>query len=219
MTFQELKEISLAWAETAEFRNKVKKAKDIIKSKLKLSGKKYIAYSGGKDSAVLLHLILQFDKKILVYHYYREKYMPAKFEKETIFIAKKIGAENFFIVKGADTYKTLFGKIIPELYEKGYRYSFIGLRKDESINRRNRIKANRSLSKIIEVWPIQDFNWLDVWAYLFKNKVPIHSAYKIYGPVIGWDQVRFVNFFNPKHDIYGSPNIDEMLLWKLRNKK
>lgn len=219
MTFQELKEISLAWAEMPEFMRKVQEAKKIIESALKLPGKKYVAFSGGKDSAVLLHLVYQFDNNILVYHYYREKYMPLQFEKESIKIAKAIGAEDILIIRGGDTYKKLFGKIIPDLYKRGYRYSFIGLRKDESITRRNRINANRSLSKIKEIWPLQNFKWIDIWAYLFKNDVPIHSAYKIYGPKIGWNQVRFVNFFNPKHDIYGGPNIDGMLLWRLRNKK
>lgn len=219
MTFQELKEVSLAWAEQNCFKRKVLEAEKIIQSAQKLPGKKYVAFSGGKDSAALLHLLMKFDSEILIYHYYRYKFMPEEFENESIRIAKELGGHNFYIVKGGDTYRKLFGEIIPRLYAKGYRISFIGLRKDESITRRNRINSNRSLSKIKEIWPIQNFDWRDVWAYLFHNNIPIHSAYKKYGPIMGWDHVRFVNFFNPKHDIYGGPNIDGMLLWRLRNKK
>jgi len=229
LTFQELKEISLAWAhnDLGHFTSKVERAKKIIETGLKFDGKKYAAFSGGKDSTAMLHLVLSLDPDCMVFHYdYKDEdrsdgsvYMPEEYQAEIIENMKKIGAKNIKIESGHDWYKVFFGKIAPALYRDGYRVSFVGLRKEESSNRRQRIKANRSLTNIKEFWPLQDWSWRDVWAYIFFHDLPVHSAYKKYGELIGWDKVRFVTFFDAEMDKFGSSNLDGMLLWRFRNKR
>ncbi|NUU96748.1 phosphoadenosine phosphosulfate reductase family protein [Marinitoga sp. 1138] len=213
-----------AWAKTESFQKKVAEAKLIIHDALKKSKKMYIAFSGGKDSTCLLHLVLKFNPNILVWHWDYGIYIPRKFEYETIENAKKIGARNIRIdtsnayrYKEKVFYNTFFGKILPEFEKQGYDGVFVGLRKQESISRRERIKAKRIVGNIQEYWPLQNWDWKDVWAYIFSNDLPYHSAYNIYAPVIGWDKVRFATFFDPEFDFLGNSNLDGMLLWRWKN--
>jgi len=219
-----MKQIFIKWAKTEEYRYKVKQAKKIIEEVIK-EYKPYIAFSGGKDSTCLLHLVLQFDPDILVWHWDYGKYMPREFEKEIIENVRKIGAKNLRVdtsmaYKWKDKvfYKTFFGKIQKEL-AKEYDAVFVGLRKEESIHRRERIKVQRSLGIIKEFWPLQDWSWRDVWAYIFSNNLPYHSAYDKYIPLLGWNNTRFATFFDPEFDTFGASNIDGLLLWGWKNVK
>lgn len=219
-----MKDIIQAWAKTREFKKKLEKAEEIIRDALKRSKKPYIAFSGGKDSTCLLHLVLKQKPDILVWHWDYGKYMPREFEKEIIRNAKIIGAKNIRIdtskayrYKEKVFYRVFFGRVLPSLKAEGYDGVFVGLRKQESISRRERIKAKRTIGTIQEYWPLQDWDWKDVWAYIFDNNLPYHSAYDIYAPIIGWDKVRFATFFDPEFDFLGNSNLDGMLLWRWKN--
>lgn len=220
MTFEQLRIFALDWSETEGFRKRVSGAWDIVEDALARHEKVYCAYSGGKDSVVMTHIVLQQAPEIMVHHYdYGRQYMPQEYEDEINRNAAIIGAKNYRIEKGRNWYKAFFGRIAKQYYQEGFTGCFVGIRKEESCNRRARIEANKSLTEIKEYWPLQNFKWQDVWAYMFLNNLPIHSAYLQYGPVIGWDTVRFVTFFDPEFNKFGSPGIDGVLNWRHRHDK
>lgn len=188
-----------------------------------------MAFSGGKDSTCILHLVLQQKPDVMVFHWdYGPYYVPRWLENEFIENARKIGARNIR-VETSSKYMALkrnainvlgteyLGNAVLKLYNEGYDAVFVGLRKEESCRRKTRIKANRSLSVIREIYPIQNWSWQDVWAYIFSNDLPYASIYNTYAPIVGWDRVRLVTFFDPEFDKFGNSNLDGILMWRFKN--
>lgn len=220
------RETFLLHSQTDEFRAKVKEADSIIEKALKQYKKPYVAFSGGKDSTCVVHLVLKHHPDIMVHHWDYGIYMTKQFENEVRENAKKMGVRNFRLetselyYQGCDKpvwYKEFFGRVLPAYLKEGYDAVFVGLRKEESVKRKRRISNNKSLSKIREIWPLAEWTWMDVWSYIILMKLPYPSVYDVYGPVIGWDKVRFSTFFDPEFEKFGCPNIDGVLLWRHRN--
>ena len=226
------KETFLAHSKTSLFKKKVIEAKEIIRDALKRYKKPYIAFSGGKDSTCVLHLVLKFRPNILVYHFYFGKYfVPEDMERQVIENAKKIGANRLMVrtSKQYDVLKRDARNVLGRYYKKvmepwfishGYDCSFLGIRKQESAKRNRKVKYGFAMSKKIkEIYPIQDWSWLDVWAYIIGNNLPYLSFYDDYGKVVGYDQVRFTTFFDDEFAKVGSSNIDGILMWRFKNIK
>jgi 3'-phosphoadenosine 5'-phosphosulfate sulfotransferase (PAPS reductase)/FAD synthetase len=70
-----------------------------------------------------------------------------------------------------------------------------------------------------EFWPLQDWTYMDVWAYIISNNLSYPSVYDKYAELDGWDKVRFHSFFDPSMDKFGRSNVDGVLLWKFKNRK
>jgi len=223
-----IKEAFLEYAETDYFLQKVEEAKKIISNATK-KYRTYVAFSGGKDSLVCLHIALQKQKDIMVLHWdYGRYYMPETFLDEIKAAARTIGATNFRIYsskkydelkRNADNVwgKEFFKNVVPQLRKEGFGAVIVGLRKEESIARRNTVSKGRAIGGIKEIYPVGDWSYRDIWAYILKNKLPYHSTYDKYGPVVGWDKIRFVTFFDPQFDFLGNPNIDGVLNWRWKN--
>ena len=229
MKFKEWIPILREWATMEEYKKKVEESKFIIHKALAEYRKPYVAYSGGKDSSVVLHLILQQKSDIMVLHWdYGRHYIPRWLEEEFIQNAKKMGAINICI-ETSDIYEILgreainvlgseyIDGVVRDLKRKGYDLSFVGLRKQESTKRKLRIVNNSYIGVIPECWPVADWSWKDIWAYIFSNNIPYASIYEKYGDVIGIDKLRLVTFFDPEFDKFGNSNLDGLLMWRERN--
>lgn len=215
----------VAYSLSSSFCEKVSQAKRVIKEALQVSKKPYVAFSGGKDSLCVLHLVLEQNPCIMVFHWDYGRYMPCFLEEEIKEMAGKMGVRNFW-VETSDKYKTadkpvwyeeFFGRVTKRLLQEGYDVVFVGLRKEESLKRKRRIKKNLSLTCIKEIWPIADWSWMDVWTYIVSRKLPYLSHYDLYAPIVGWDKVRFSTFFDPEFDKIGASNIDGVLMWRYKN--
>lgn len=216
--------------ETSYFKSKLIEAENIIKDALQKHKKPYVAFSGGKDSTCVLHLVLKYRPNILVYHFYFGKYyVPFEIEQEVLENAKKIGAKNI-MVRTSKQYdilkreaKNVLGRYYksvmePWFVEHGYDCAFLGIRKEESSKRKRKVENRFGMSKIIkEIYPIQNWSWLDVWAYIVGNNLPYLSTYDIYGPIVGYNQSRFTTFFDDEFSKVGASNIDGVLMWKFKN--
>ena len=142
--------------------------------------------------------------------------------------AYKLGAKEL-IIKTSQRYEIekqnainiwgeeFFKKVEKELIENGYDLVFVGIRKEESLKRKNRIRENSFLGIINECWPVAEWGWKDIWAYIFLNDIPYASVYEKYGDVIGIEKLRLVTFFDSEFDKFGSKNLDGLLMWKERN--
>jgi 3'-phosphoadenosine 5'-phosphosulfate sulfotransferase (PAPS reductase)/FAD synthetase len=211
-----------AWAADDGYKGRVARALEVIEEAVR-THKCYVAFSGGKDSTCLLHLALKVDPDILVFHWdYGPYYMPRPLEKEIIQNAWKIGARNLWVATSSEYMrvgrgntdvwgKNFFGWVIPKLKGEGYSLAFVGLRKEESGPRRRRITQRRSLG-IEECWPMADWTWRDVWAYILSNDLPILSYYLKMGPIVGWDKVRLGTLFGSVQD-----ELDGLVYYRYRN--
>lgn len=221
----------LKWSETEEFKEKLKTSKEIIKQALEEFNKPYVAFSGGKDSTALLHLVMQFDRSITVIHWdYGRHFIPRQVHKEILKIARLCGAENVVVLtsrlydKFKENAKGILGKCfigieIPKLVKQGYDCCFLALRSEESVKRRERTKNYREFDGvgIWNVFPIRDWTWRDVWAYIVSNKIKYLKLYDKYAKLLGYDKARFVTLFDKEFSWLGNENVDKFLFWKLKN--
>lgn len=192
----------LFWSKTEEYNNKLKKTQNILR-KIVDTGKVYVSFSGGKDSTVITHLALQLNPNIPVWHWdYGDKLIPRPIEKEVISNLYKLGAKNILIDKRRgddarnnhnDGYKQFFGQITKNKQKYGWTHGIIGVRREESTRRKNKYT-----SYVTEdgVYPILDWSFQDVWAYIVSNGLPYPEVYDYYSKVLGWDRSRFVTFFD-----------------------
>lgn len=165
------------YAQLNQYKRLVEKTDIFIKDCLKKVKNPYVACSFGKDSSVMLHLVLKNYPQIKV------RFIRWKFETEFIDnfdeIISKWGDINLDQIefsrdsladKRKDRYKT-----------EGYDSYFIGLRKGESFARRVTLKKHGKFFKnkagMIRISPIADWTEQDIAAYMFSNNLPVLSTY------------------------------------------
>lgn len=224
----EWKKYFLLWSRTEEYLKKLSEAEKVIDDALNDFKKPYISYSGGKDSTALMHMVLKHNAEVTVVHWdYGPYYLPRAIEKEIIKIARKCGAKEIRVLTSS-LYEKLgrkavnvlgrhfIGVEIPKLIREGFDCAFIGLRAEESVKRRFRTDGFRETDRrgIVNVFPLRNFTWRDVWAYIASEKVPYLSYYDKYAPLLGYENTRFVTLFDPEFDRFGSTNIDKFLMWE-----
>jgi len=233
---EEAKQYFALYAEhSEEYRKRINEAEWIIEDALiRNPNKSLIAFSGGKDSLVMMHLVRgvnkRLNKDILVIHWdYGRTYIPIEIHNKIIEIVNRYKP---YIVETSILYDKLkdkainilgteyLGKLMPKLYNDGYVDCFVGLRSQESCKRRLRIANHRSITKQAEIFPVGNFNWEDIWGYIFENNLGyLNCYYDVYCPIVGWDKTRFTTLFDKEFDKFGSSNIDNVLMWRYLNEK
>ena len=209
----------LMWAKTQEHQDRIIETNQIIQRYVS-KGKCVVAFSGGKDSTAMLHLALQIEPDIQVFHWNHGSYLiPSSIEQDIINNAKQLEVKNL-IVKGSpllekvdarSNYKVwylVFWNTLHRLRkDEGWDFQFVGLRKEEGCKRTAKIKA----SPKGEVYPIADWKWIDVWAYIISNNLPYPSIYEKYAELLGYDRARLVTMFDLEFEKFGAPYIDGFL--------
>lgn len=214
-------------AHTRDYWDRVREAEDVIREAFDRHLRPYVAFSGGKDSTVMAHMVLQYRPSTTVLHWdYGAAYVPDPIHEEILGIARHMGARlrletsPLYEQQGRQAVgvlgKHMIGWLLPKLAREGYDASFVGLRSAESGKRRRRINSGRSLSDIREYWPMASWSWLDVWAYIVSHGLPYLSVYDQTAPVIGYDQVRFCTLFDPEFT-HMAGALDGVLHWRWRN--
>jgi 3'-phosphoadenosine 5'-phosphosulfate sulfotransferase (PAPS reductase)/FAD synthetase len=216
----------LLWSHRPEFKGKVEAAAVQIKSFIE-KDKCVVAYSGGKDSIVLLHLALQVDPSIDVFHWdHGSHLMPREVQAEILANAQQLGAKNLYVetseaVERADMrenwrgwYAVFWGSLDRVKREHGWQTQFVGLRSEEGCKRSAKIRKPTKG----EVYPLADWSYLDIWSYIISNNLPYPKLYDVYGPLLGYDKARFVTFFDMEFEKFGSVYLDSFFFPQYRNK-
>lgn len=226
---EQWRETFLAWAQTEAHQHALAEARRVISEAVAQSKKPMVSFSGGKDSTAMLHLVLQQKRDVTVWHWdYGPAFVPRDVQAEIENLPRRLGVRQLRI----DTsgiywrewrkaknvfYRVYFGLVAPRLLQEGYDCVFVGIRAEESVKRRLRIAANRSLTAIREAWPLASWQWLDVWAYLVNNNVPYLSLYDSRAELVGYDKVRFATLFDPEMADLGAESVDNVLHWRWRH--
>ena len=224
----EEREMLLLWSDTDEYTSSIELANTNIESVLSIYTNPVCAFSGGKDSLVMTHMVLQTVPDCTVFHWDYGKYLvPRDIHEETLNIARTIGAKNM-IVDGAVEDRTtkklkwtagIFGRALPRLKENGHDVNFVGLRSQESGKRDKKVRSLYVHKKPIdEAYPIRHMGWKDVWAYILENNLPYLKHYDKYSTIIPLEFCRFSSFFDPEIELHGaSMAVDGVLMPEFRN--
>jgi len=211
-------------AETPEHQRLVKSSTSWIRRlHEQYGGNLYVAFSGGKDSTVLVHLALSVEPDAWVYHYdYGDAIMPRGVESEILRNAATLGIrpERFVVRKTSRTdairddpnLGIVIAAVTEETEEHGWKAGLLGFRDEESGNRKRRA-ANGGhwysfQQKIPLFFPIHFWTWRDVYAYVVSRDLPIPELYHAYASFEGYASVRMASFFDSEFDAMGRPNLD-----------
>lgn len=183
---------------------KIEKANNIIEEMLSKCNNSYIAFSTGKDSTVVLDLVMKQNKNISIVYfdadakfpecedvlqYYENKGLKLiRFKTEPLIeTIKKYGFNNSKIEYY--TMQSTVYKPIKRMLKK-YKYDgvFLGLRAEESFDRKRMLKIHGILfyQKRDKIWECNPIGWWtkdDVWQYIdyhncYYNKIYDKNAFQ-----------------------------------------
>lgn len=183
------------------FKRRVDRAKEIIREGLAHSARPYVAFSGGKDSEVVLHLVIQQKPDVDVIWLHQGAEFPdtediiIRLQKEwnlnlhieyvkpgLLELLEEYGAYGLparaKYRNGDIAQRLIFEPIDRLVEEKGFDGVFMGLRWQESMGRAH-VRYLRNVKKdgLLHVNPILDWKKEDVWAYITSNKLPYNDIY------------------------------------------
>lgn len=219
----------LEWSDLPEYGERVEAAKEQIRIVCR-ERSPILLYSGGKDSLVLLHMAMQIDPDMPIYHF-DEGFdgergtwrFPPAVEAEAIQNAKLAGAKNLYVRGGGDagpSPKRFFGNLKDVMKRTETNIEMMGLRAAESKGRKRRIQTH----VLHEGWrwisaPLKDLRTEDIWAYILANDIRYASNYDRYGPLVGWLNARFTSMFsNAMTPKGGGVTIDSVLFPEMKYK-
>ena len=175
------REIALLHAVTKIHKMRVRQSERIIRAAIEKCPSWYIAFSGGKDSTVIAALVRKFLPGVPLVWSDDEWYLP-----ETEEYMRRM--ENLHHIRTNDWHAEWFQVSgdwngIPDYgHAQGWEGAFLGLRQGESSQRRLHLRRYGTLyyAENNQQWqcnPISDWDWKDVWAYIFSNELDYNHAY------------------------------------------
>ncbi|MFA5635136.1 MAG: phosphoadenosine phosphosulfate reductase family protein [Anaerovoracaceae bacterium] len=217
------------WAQTEDHVRVLMNATRRIDDALSTAARPYVAFSGGKDSTAMLHLVLQRRPGVVVWHWdYGPAFVPREYETQIVANAYALGAaqvetdtsaEYARLGRDADNVwgHEFFARVAPSLVARGFDLAFVGLRAEEGCGRRRRIATQDYAGPMNECWPLQDWRWLDVWAYIVSNSLPYLAHYDDVAGLVGYEKSRFSTLFDKQFLHLGTEQVDNVVHWRHRN--
>jgi phosphoadenosine phosphosulfate reductase len=223
----------LLHSQLPEYRYALKSAGTIIEEGLSEMKQPYISMSFGKDSIVMAHLLLSLDTTLpLVYvdcgkwdewpdtprvkREFLNRFPCNLTEVAAPSIISAFRSGGFFVQEEEETpamrkahvsYNRAFGKALDQTaYQRGYDGAFIGLRAEESNNRR-RLAAMRGsfyFVKTRRLWacyPLMYWTGKDVWAHIVQHELPYNELYD--RDPVGRERARNGAMFGTRSARYG----------------
>ncbi len=226
----EWRELFEFWAELPEYETRIKEAENNIKQILKTE-KPVVLYSGGKDSLVLLRMVMLQDDSVPVYYSdsgydYESKQikMPKQMTDDIVQIGKEAGAKILYSCgHSTPNSRKFFGNLFRVMTKHSCNVELLGIRGGESSMRKARVEGPlvRKEGTRRVAFPLRNLDWRDIWAYLITNNVRYLSYYDKYAAIEGgYDKVRLTSRFS-RGMIHkgGSYYIDGVMMSEFRNEK
>ncbi len=170
------------YAQLKPYKALVNKTSGFIRWALERVKNPYVACSFGKDSAVMLHLILQHKPDIPVVFVKRIETDLVDNYQEMI---KAWGIKNLITVNMMEnTFDFISKSVIKtgmKTIEQNYDSFFVGLRAQESVGRRITLKKDgmfyKNISGLTRICPVAFWTEKEIAAYCLSNNLPTLSTY------------------------------------------
>jgi sulfate adenylyltransferase subunit 2 len=176
----------LIYATMPEYKYRVKGTNWFIQKALTEVKNPYLACSFGKDSTVMLHLVLlQFPEIPIRFATHPETEILDNYREVIDWWKEKfdINLTEVFcdgeLVKVKHHQRKMLGNVEADAF-------FVGLRADESVARRMSLRKYGKFhqlksSGVIRIAPLADWTERDIAAYIYSNDLPLLSAYGFHG--------------------------------------
>lgn len=199
MNLKTQRKMDMLHAKTPHYKTIVQCAEQVITRALQRMKKPYVSFSGGKDSLVMLHLVLKQMPRIRVVYFDADASYPDT-DRFLNVLANKWDL-NFCRIKTTPIIEvfreygikhprieektmsaTVYAPVAELTHKHGYDGEFVGLRSEESkarqqlIKYRGQIFHNKSHA-LLECLPVAHFTVQDIWAYITSNNLPYNTAY------------------------------------------
>jgi len=193
------RKMDLLYAKLQRFKTTVEKTEQVVCKALRRMKKPYVSFSGGKDSLVMLHLVLERKQDIpLVYwdadasNPDTEKFLKLiveewdldliRFKTESMMSVFRRYGVNHPQIEQKTMIATVYNPIKKLMKEYDFDGVFVGLRREESFGRRQLIKYRGSLFRnesqgVLECLPVAYFTVEDIWAYITSKGLPYNAVY------------------------------------------
>ena len=201
-----------------DYNQRVREAENNIRTILKSGYKPVIEYSGGKDSLVLLHMVMQQDNTIPVWNFHpgygkycKQIYRTQETHNQLMRSAEIAGAMDLTAVNTPfwNGEKYLIGDYFPMLFsfmkKRGLDLELLGIRGEESLSRKSRVKGSliRKEGSRRVAFPLRYLTTDDVWAYILTHDLYYVEAYDVNGKIYGYDKARFSSMYNENNSRSG----------------
>ena len=201
-----------------EYEKRIHEAEKNVNKILKSKYSPIIEYSGGKDSLVLLHMVMQQDNTIPIFNFHpgygkycKQIYRTQKTHNEIMRSAEIAGAMDLTVFNTPfwNGEKYLIGDYFPMLFsfmkKRGCDLELLGIRAEESISRKHRVKGNLIFMEGQRrlAFPLRYLTTEDIWAYILTNDLYYVSAYDVNGKIYGYDRARFSSQYNENNSRSG----------------
>jgi len=181
-------DIARLHARLAPYRHKVARSRQIVREWLTLCDHRAcVAFSGGKDSSVILHLVRDECPDAVALHSDDEWLLP---ETEHLLqttpglvrLVRPLHHTSWFTAWSEEEGPN-GGSKNRWAIENNYIGMAIGLRMEENARRKIHIRSRghtfQTRTGLWQCYPIADWSWRDVWAYLVTENVPYNTAYDV----------------------------------------
>jgi len=184
-----------AHSRTDLFRRRVQQAQDLLRTHLAETPDTVVAFSGGKDSTVLLHMARQIDPQLPgLYQDEEFTVLPEtrRFVAQTPLLHHVAVRQRYEIAPGVEfdhwpppdpdpPLQVMEPNGVPLGVRLGYRGLLLGLRATESQDRawhfvRHGPAYQRKSTQLV-CNPLHDWTDTDIWAYLAAYAVPYNAVY------------------------------------------
>jgi len=216
-------------ADTDGYCHRILDAKDWIHRVFDTFDEPCLNYSGGKDSLVLLHLVTQGCgyEDVDIYHFDNGLLrVPGSddFVEESVAehggnlfarTSKKANSEEMVLEEGHG-YNGFWGQYWELVSEHGWDARLLGIRADESTQRRDRFGDTpiNSDNGHATAAPIHQLTTRDIWAYIVEHDLDYHDIYDEQGALYGdmeHRSNRLVTLYDAEFDSLGAQEISQFV--------
>jgi len=220
-------------AETDGYRERIEQAIDWIHYVFRIFDNPCLNYSGGKDSLVLLHLTAQQCgfRNVDVYHFDNGLLrVPGSndFVRNSVdriggdLIVRTSEAANSeeMVTEEGHGYNGFWGHYFRLAHERGWDVRLLGIRADESRNRRDRFDSSGQSPPVnrhedhTAAAPIHHLSTRDIWAYIVEHGLDYHEIYDKQGDLYGDMEARgnrLVTLYDAEFDSLGAREISQFI--------
>lgn len=175
------KKTALLYAQLNSYKYLLNKTESFIKHTLSIVKTPYVACSFGKDSSVMLHLVLKYAPTVEV------RFVRWKNETDLLGnyddVIKRWGDINLTQVELHRS--SVEDKVAERFDTKGYDSYFIGFRQEESVARRITLKKlgdfYQMKNGMYRISPLSKWKTTDIAAYILSNELPTLDTYEKFG--------------------------------------